>query len=77
MKILIKPGQVVQVSIYNVLFLNADNINESHHFTGFYLFLFYSIISINAFAFETGYNTLFIDGKRRHKGFDLGNTWMV
>lgn len=41
MKILIKPGQVVQVSIYNVLFLNADNINESHHFTGFYLFLFY------------------------------------
>ena len=41
MRILIKLGQVVQVSIYNVLFIDADNIGESHHFTEFYLFLFY------------------------------------
>lgn len=34
MKMLIKSGQVARISIYNVLFRNADDINENHHFTG-------------------------------------------
>lgn len=52
MKILIKSGQVARISIYNVLFRNADNINESHHFTGFYLFLFYNKSLL--FGFQPG-----------------------
>lgn len=52
MKILIKPGQVVQVSIYNVLFLNADNINESHHLLGSIYFCF--ITNLCSLVFSLG-----------------------
>ena len=41
LKILIKSGQLVQVSSYNFLFFNHDNINVGYHFTGFYLFVSY------------------------------------
>lgn len=34
-------GQLVQVSGYNFLFLNHDNINARDHFTGLYLFVSY------------------------------------
>lgn len=36
-----KSGQLVQVSGYNFLFLNHDNINVRDHFTGLYLFVSY------------------------------------
>ena len=52
MKILIKSGQVARISIYNVLFHNADNINESHHFTGFYYFCF--ITNLCSLVFSLG-----------------------